>query len=86
MTVLFLILPLTLAFSAAFVAAYVWSTRHGQLDDLETPALRALHDGAPARANPAPPVAWRAGCVPSSGGSGADEGFSDGTHPAHPVT
>ena len=44
MTVLFVILPLTLVFSSVFVAAYVWSTQTGQLDDLETPPLRALYD------------------------------------------
>jgi cbb3-type cytochrome oxidase maturation protein len=46
MTVLFVILPLTLIFSTGFVAAYVWATRSGQLDDLETPAFRALHESA----------------------------------------
>lgn len=46
MTVLFVILPLTLVFSALFVAAYLWATRTGQLDDLETPPLRALYDGS----------------------------------------
>ena len=44
MSVLFLVIPLTLVISSAAVAAFVWATRSGQLDDLETPALRALHD------------------------------------------
>lgn len=44
MTALFLILPLTLVFSGAAVAAYLWATRSGQLDDLETPPLRMLRD------------------------------------------
>ena len=44
MTVLFVVLPLTLLISAAAVLAFVWATRSGQLDDLETPALRLLHD------------------------------------------
>lgn len=44
MTVLFVILPLTLVFSFGFVAAYAWATRTGQLDDLETPPMRVLHD------------------------------------------
>ena len=44
MSVLFLVLPITLLISIAAVAAFVWATRSGQLDDLETPALRALHD------------------------------------------
>jgi cbb3-type cytochrome oxidase maturation protein len=44
MSVLFLVLPLTLVFSAAAVAAFLWSTKSGQLDDLETPPLRMLRD------------------------------------------
>ena len=44
MSVLYIVLPLALMIVAAAVAAYVWATRNGQLDDLETPALRMLHD------------------------------------------
>jgi len=35
------------------VVAFVWATRRGQLDDLETPPLRMLldDDGAPPSAN-----------------------------------
>ena len=44
MTVLFVVLPLAVAFSGAAVAAFLWSARSGQLDDLETPALRMLRD------------------------------------------
>ncbi len=47
MTILFLVLPLTIAISAVSVAAFAWATRRGQFDDLETPALRMLHDDAP---------------------------------------
>jgi cbb3-type cytochrome oxidase maturation protein len=44
MSIIFLILPITLLLSASAVAAYAWATRAGQFDDLQTPALRALHD------------------------------------------
>jgi cbb3-type cytochrome oxidase maturation protein len=44
MTVIFLVLPLAVAVSAAAVAAFVWSTKSGQLDDLDTPPLRMLRD------------------------------------------
>ncbi|HEY8946561.1 MAG TPA: cbb3-type cytochrome oxidase assembly protein CcoS [Polyangiaceae bacterium] len=54
MTVLFVVMPITLLFSAAFVAAYVWSARNGQLDDLETPPLRMLHDRSTAASNDEP--------------------------------
>jgi cbb3-type cytochrome oxidase maturation protein len=26
------------------VAAFIWAVHHGQFDDLETPAVRVLHD------------------------------------------
>ena len=44
MTVLYLVLPLALIVVAVAVWAFVWATRRGQFDDLETPAIRALHD------------------------------------------
>jgi cbb3-type cytochrome oxidase maturation protein len=44
MTIIFLILPITLLLSLGAVAAFTWATRGGQFDDLQTPALRALHD------------------------------------------
>ena len=44
MNVLFLILPLTLVLAVAAVGAFAWATRSGQFDDLQTPALRILHD------------------------------------------
>lgn len=44
MSALFVVVPLALAISAAAVCAFVWSVRQGQLDDLETPALRMLED------------------------------------------
>lgn len=44
MSVLYLVLPLALVIVGAAVVAFVWSARSGQLDDLETPAVRVLHD------------------------------------------
>jgi cbb3-type cytochrome oxidase maturation protein len=44
MSIIFLILPITLLLSLGAVAAFTWATRGGQFDDLQTPALRALHD------------------------------------------
>ena len=41
-----LVLPLALLVSGAAVVAFLWSTRTGQLDDLETPPLRMLRDDA----------------------------------------
>lgn len=47
MTIIFLVLPIAVAISAAAVLAFVWSTKSGQLDDLETPPLRMLRDETP---------------------------------------
>jgi len=42
MSVLFVVIPIALLASAAAVGAFVWAVRHGQLDDLTTPAYRIL--------------------------------------------
>lgn len=47
MSIIFFILPITLLLSLGAVAAFAWATRGGQFDDLQTPAIRALHDVAP---------------------------------------
>lgn len=47
MTVIYVILPLALLLAAAAVAAFVWAVRAGQLDDLDTPAVRILFDDDP---------------------------------------
>jgi cbb3-type cytochrome oxidase maturation protein len=44
MSIIFVILPITLLLSAAAVVAFAWATRSGQFDDLETPAIRLLHE------------------------------------------
>ncbi|MBL8298515.1 MAG: cbb3-type cytochrome oxidase assembly protein CcoS [Rhodanobacteraceae bacterium] len=48
MTILLLLVPLAVLLLAAAVAAFVWAVRHGQFDDLDTPALAPLlEDAAP---------------------------------------
>lgn len=44
MSVIFVLVPVALVIVAAGVAAFVWAARRGQFDDLETPAMRVLHD------------------------------------------
>ena len=44
MSVIYLVLPLALIIVGGAVAAFVWSAKSGQYDDLETPAVRVLHD------------------------------------------
>lgn len=44
MSVIYIVLPLALVLAGIGLAAFIWSVRHGQLDDLESPALRMLND------------------------------------------
>jgi len=44
MSVLYVILPVALIVVFLAVIAFVWAARKGQFDDLDTPAMRALHD------------------------------------------
>ena len=44
MSVLYIVLPLALLFAGGALAAFIWAARHGQFDDLTTPAHRILHD------------------------------------------
>jgi cbb3-type cytochrome oxidase maturation protein len=44
MIVLYLVLPIALLVAGAAVAAFIWTVRSGQLDDVETPPRRILFD------------------------------------------
>jgi cbb3-type cytochrome oxidase maturation protein len=44
MSVIFIVVPLATIIVLAAVVAFVWSARRGQFDDLDTPAVRMLHD------------------------------------------
>jgi len=50
MTVLYIVLPLALVIVAVAVWAFVWAAHRGQFDDLDTPAMRLLHDDRTAEA------------------------------------
>ncbi len=47
MLILLLFTAIGLTLFAGAVLALLWAVRSGQLDDLETPALRMLHDDPP---------------------------------------
>jgi len=47
MSVLYVALPIALLIAAAAVAAFAWSLRDGQLDDLDTAPYRAIYDDVP---------------------------------------
>ncbi len=44
MSVIYIVLPIAVILASAAVWAFVWSARHGQLDDLDSPAMRVAHD------------------------------------------
>ena len=46
MEIIFVLLPLSLLLALGGVGLYLWAVRSGQLDDLDTPALRVLFDDA----------------------------------------
>ncbi len=47
MSVIFVVLPLAVLFSALAVVVFLWAVREGQFDDLTTPAVRILQDDPP---------------------------------------
>jgi cbb3-type cytochrome oxidase maturation protein len=44
MSVIYVLLPVAGLLAAAAVGAFIWAVRRGQFDDLDTPAVRILHD------------------------------------------
>ena len=44
MNVIYFMLPLALILGALFVALFIWATKSGQYDDLDTPSKRMLFD------------------------------------------
>lgn len=44
MSVVYVLLPVAAALAIFFVVAFIWAVRRGQFDDLNTPAVRILHD------------------------------------------
>ncbi len=42
MNIIFILLPLSIFLGLLFLAAYIWSVRNRQFDDLDTPAVRML--------------------------------------------
>ena len=44
MSVIYIALPVAVILAGAAVAAFIWSAKHGQLDDLDSPPMRVAHD------------------------------------------
>jgi cbb3-type cytochrome oxidase maturation protein len=49
MSILYVSVPVALLMAGAAVAAFLWSVRSGQFDDLETPPYRMLFDDQPTK-------------------------------------
>jgi cbb3-type cytochrome oxidase maturation protein len=44
MSVMFILLPVALLLAGVALGVFIWAARAGQFDDLETPAMRILHE------------------------------------------
>lgn len=44
MEIIYFLLPIALVLAACFVTFFIWATKSGQYDDLDTPAKRMLFD------------------------------------------
>ena len=44
MSVIYVLLPIAVLFAAGALYVFIRSVRRGQFDDLDTPAIRMLHD------------------------------------------
>jgi cbb3-type cytochrome oxidase maturation protein len=44
MSVIYILLPAAGVLAAVAVLAFIWAVKRGQFDDLDTPAVRILHD------------------------------------------
>ncbi len=44
MNVVYVVLPVAIVLAIGFVAAFIWATRNGQYDDMDSPSVRMLHD------------------------------------------
>ncbi|MBK8249692.1 MAG: cbb3-type cytochrome oxidase assembly protein CcoS [Gemmatimonadetes bacterium] len=49
MTIIYIVLPLALLVVGVALWAFVWSAKSGQFDDLDTPAIRMVHDDPPTK-------------------------------------
>jgi cbb3-type cytochrome oxidase maturation protein len=47
MSALFILIAISLVVAIGFLAAFIWSVRHGQYDDDYTPSVRMLFEDKP---------------------------------------
>ncbi len=46
MSIIILLLIISLTIAGGFLAAYIWSVRSGQYDDVNSPSIRIFMDGS----------------------------------------
>ena len=87
MSVIYILLPVASLLAAGGVAAFIWAVRRGQFDDLDTPAVRMLHDDEDEdsdlrRDDERPCSSWRApnSRMPKRCSLGTDSGREFGTY------
>lgn len=44
MSVIYILLPVAVVLAIAALSGFIWAVRRGQFDDMDTPAVRILHD------------------------------------------
>lgn len=44
MSVIYIVVPLAFVLAGGFLAAFLWSVRKGQFDDMDSPSVRMLFD------------------------------------------
>ena len=44
MSIIYVLLPVSIFLALIALAFYIWAVKHGQFDDLETPAMRVLFE------------------------------------------
>ena len=49
MSVIFFLIPISVVFAAAFLAAFIWAVRSGQYEDTCTPSMRLLTEETAAK-------------------------------------
>lgn len=54
MSVILLLIPLSIAIAAGFLASFIWAVRSGQFDDTCTPSMRVLTEDTPTGAANSP--------------------------------
>ncbi len=71
MSVILILIPLSILFAVAFLAAFVWAVRSGQYEDTCTPSMRVLADEPMSVGMRPSPGAESSGRPPSSNRSNA---------------